>query len=57
MRSNPFITEKRPHESGAKHVSGYANYIDDIVEPEGTLYGAIGYSKKAHAIIKKLDLK
>ena len=49
--------ENRPHESAAKHVSGYANYIDDIVEPEGTLYGAIGYSKKAHAIIKKLDLK
>jgi len=56
MNGNSFITEKRPHESGAKHVSGYANYIDDIFEPEGTLYGAIGYSKKAHAIIKKLDL-
>jgi len=57
MDSNSFVMEKRPHESGAKHVSGYANYIDDIVEPEGTLYGAIGYSKKAHAIIKKLDLR
>jgi len=57
MNSNSFVMEKRPHESGAKHVSGYANYIDDIVEPEGTLYGAIGYSKKAHAIIKKLDLQ
>ena len=57
MNSGSFIVQKRPHESGAKHVSGYANYIDDIVEPEGTLYGAIGYSKKAHAIIKKLDLK
>jgi xanthine dehydrogenase large subunit len=49
--------ESRPHESGTKHVSGYANYIDDIIEPEGTLYGAIGYSKKAYAIIKKLDLR
>ena len=57
MNGNSFVMEKRPHESGAKHVSGYANYIDDIVEPEGTLYGAIGYSKKAHAIIKKLDLQ
>ena len=57
MNSNSFVMEKIPHESGAKHVSGYANYIDDIVEPEGTLYGAIGYSKKAHAIIKKLDLR
>jgi len=56
MNENTFIAEKRPHESGSKHVSGYANYIDDIVEPKGTLYGAIGYSKKAYAIIKKLDL-
>ena len=57
MTVNFFIEQKRPHESGSKHVSGYANYIDDIVEPEGTLYGAIGYSKKAHAIIKKLNLR
>ena len=57
MKGDSFIMEKRAHESAAKHVSGYANYIDDIVEPEGTLYGAIGYSKKAHAIIKKLDLR
>ena len=56
MNENIFIVEKRPHESGSKHVSGYANYIDDIIEPKGTLYGAIGYSKKAYAIIKKLDL-
>jgi len=52
-----FIQEKRPHESGAKHVSGYANYTDDISEPEGTLYGAIGWAKKSHAIIKKIDLR
>jgi len=52
-----FIQEKRPHESGAKHVSGYAHYTDDIFEPEGTLYGAIGWAKKSHAIIKKIDLK
>ena len=57
MNGSSFIEQARPHESGSKHVSGYANYIDDIVEPEGTLYGAIGYSKKAHAIISKLDLK
>tara|TARA_Y100000590_G_scaffold403261_1_gene489767 strand:+ start:1764 stop:4061 length:2298 start_codon:yes stop_codon:yes gene_type:complete len=57
MNENTFIVEKRPHESGSKHVSGYATYIDDIVEPEGTLYGAIGYSKKAYAVVKKLDLR
>ena len=57
INTNSFIQQTIPHESGAKHVSGYANYIDDIPEPEGTLYGAIGYSKRAHAIITKLDLK
>ena len=41
MKSNSFVMEKRPHESAAKHVSGYANYIDDFIEPKGTLYGAI----------------
>ncbi len=57
MNINSFIEQARPHESGSKHVSGYANYIDDIIEPEGTLYGAIGYSKKTRAIISKLDLR
>jgi len=52
-----FIQEKRPHESGAKHVSGYAHYTDDISESEGTLYGAIGWAKKSHAIIKKINLE
>ena len=51
-----FINEERPHESSVKHVSGQANYTDDIAEPPGTLYGAIGWSKKAHAIIKKINL-
>ena len=57
IKNSSFIEQIRPHESGTKHVSGYANYIDDIAEPEGTLHGAIGYSKRAHAIITKLDLK
>jgi len=50
------INEKRPHESGVKHVSGRANYTDDIPEIPGTLYGAIGWSKKAHALITKINL-
>ena len=56
MKKENLINEKRPHESGAKHVSGKAFYIDDISEPAGTLHGAIGWSKKAHAIIKKINL-
>ena len=56
MIKETFIQEKRAHESATKHVSGYARYTDDISEPEGTLYGAIGWSRKSHAIIKKIDL-
>ena len=56
MSKSSFIEQVRPHESGSKHVSGYANYIDDIVEPKGTLHGAIGDSKKAHALISKINL-
>ena len=56
MSGNIFINEERPHDSASKHVSGHAIYTDDIKEPYETLHGAIGYSKKAHAIIKKIDL-
>jgi xanthine dehydrogenase large subunit len=56
MSENIFINEERPHDSASKHVSGHAIYTDDIKEPYGTLHGAIGWSKKAHAIIKKIDL-
>jgi xanthine dehydrogenase large subunit len=55
-KKNTFINEKRPHESGVKHVSGKAIYTDDLPDLPGTLYGAIGWSKKAHAIIKKINL-
>ncbi len=56
IQKDNFISEKRPHESGIKHVSGKAYYTDDIAEPPGTLHGAIGWSKKSHAIIKKINL-
>ena len=57
MANEIFIQERRPHESAVKHVSGSAHYTDDIFEPEGTLYGAIGFAKKSHAIIKKINLE
>ena len=51
------INQSRPHDSAIKHVSGIAEYTDDIKEPPGTVFGAIGWSKKAKAIIKKINLK
>ena len=56
MSKEQYVEQIRPHDSAYKHVSGYAEYTDDIKEPIGTLFGAIGLSKKAHAIIKKIDL-
>jgi len=55
--SNYFVKDAIPHDSAFKHVSGFAEYTDDIKEPEGTLFAAIGWSKKANAIIRKIDLK
>jgi len=57
MKKQDYFSERRVHDSAYKHASGFAEYTDDIKEPDGTLYGAIGWSKKAHAIIKKIDLK
>ncbi len=57
MNKEIFINEERPHESGIKHVTGQAHYTDDIPEVPNTLYGAIGWSKRAHAIIKKMNLE
>ena len=46
----------QPHESARMHVTGDAQYTDDIPVPEGTLHAAVGMSEKAHARITRLDL-
>ena len=57
MKNNyPLFNKSLAHDSGAKHVSGSAKYTDDINEPLNTLYGAIGWSKNAHAKIKRINL-
>ncbi len=45
-----------PHDSATKHVTGRAEYIDDIAELPGTLHIAVGGSAHAHAKIKHLNL-
>tara|TARA_R110002020_G_scaffold136630_14_gene304737 strand:+ start:491 stop:2854 length:2364 start_codon:yes stop_codon:yes gene_type:complete len=47
---------KRQHDSAHKHVTGSADYIDDMAEPAGTLHGYLGLSDRAHAKIISLDL-
>src|SRR6478672_8073594 len=45
-----------PHDSGAKHVQGSAEYIDDIPEPIGTLHIAVGGTPVARGTLRSLDL-
>ncbi len=45
-----------PHESAALHVTGAAAYTDDLPEPRGTLYAALGVSPVAHGHLRALDL-
>ena len=44
------------HEGAPLHVSGAANYIDDIPLPENALHVALGMSTIAHGRIKSMDL-
>ena len=48
-------TSKR-HESAERQVQGSANYVDDIVEPQGTLYAAVGLSQCAKGTINSINL-
>ena len=49
---------RRPlaHDSARLHVAGEARYIDDLPEPPGTLFAALGTAAHAHAKVISLDL-
>ncbi len=51
------LHEAIPHDSAIKHVSGRAEYVDDLTEPEGTLHAYLGLSTRAHAAIASIDLE
>ncbi|MEM9206921.1 MAG: xanthine dehydrogenase molybdopterin binding subunit [Pseudomonadota bacterium] len=44
------------HDSGVKHVTGRATYIDDIPEPEGTLHVSPVLSEIARGTVKNINL-
>ncbi len=52
----PVVHVSSKHESAIRQVQGSANYVDDIVEPQGTLYAAVGLSRCAKGIISSIDL-
>ncbi|MEP7183811.1 MAG: molybdopterin cofactor-binding domain-containing protein, partial [Betaproteobacteria bacterium] len=45
-----------PHDSARLHVAGTAAYTDDLPEPRGTLYAAVGRSPIPHGRIRGLEL-
>ena len=50
------VGRSHPHESAILHVSGTANYTDDLPEVIGTLHAALGLSTQAHAKIIAMHL-
>ncbi len=44
------------HELAIKHVTGRAEYTDDLTEPAGTLHAALGLSTVAHGRILSMNL-
>jgi len=44
------------HDSAEKHVTGRADYTDDLMEPVGTLHAYLGLSTVAHGRITAMDL-
>jgi xanthine dehydrogenase large subunit len=50
------VHESQRHESGHKHVTGQAEYIDDIIEPADCLHAYLGLSERAHAEIISVNL-
>ena len=59
MKHSAILTDvthtDRPHESAIKHVTGAADYTDDIAEPAGTLHAYLGLSDIAHGEIADMD--
>ena len=60
MKHSAILTDvtntDRSHESAIKHVTGAADYTDDIAEPAGTLHAYLGLSDIAHGEIADMDL-
>jgi len=50
------VHSDQPHDSAIKHVTGRAEYTDDIPEPAGTLHAYLGLSDIAHGEILSMDL-
>lgn len=50
------VHQSLAHESAHKHVAGQAEYLDDMIEPAGTLHAYLGLSTCAHGKIISMNL-
>ena len=50
------VHQARQHDSAHLHVTGRAQYIDDLSEPVGCLHLYVAMSERAHAEIVEMDL-
>ncbi|MFQ5622161.1 MAG: molybdopterin cofactor-binding domain-containing protein, partial [Paracoccaceae bacterium] len=50
------VNDPERHDSGHKHVTGLAEYIDDMAEPAGTLHAYLGLAEIACGEVLSLDL-
>jgi xanthine dehydrogenase large subunit len=50
------VHQRQSHDSAIKHVTGRAEYIDDMAEPRCTLHAYLGLSECAHGEIVSMDL-
>ena len=45
------------HDSAERHVQGSAAYVDDILEPAGTVHLAPGFAQETRGLIRSIDLE
>jgi len=50
------VHSPQPHDSAEKHVTGRAEYTDDMAVPTGALHAYLGLSECAHGDVTTLDL-
>lgn len=51
------VHQRISHDSAFKHVTGRAQYVDDLPEPRDLLHVFIAQSQRAHARLLKLDVE
>ncbi|WP_323767105.1 xanthine dehydrogenase molybdopterin binding subunit [Antarctobacter sp.] len=50
------VHHDRVHDSAVKHVTGRADYTDDVAEPAGTLHAYLGVATVTHGTIRAMNL-